>query len=110
MDTGAFLYDGDMKSVLSAPRRTAQSKGTDFVRGTSARKARKDDVFDLLDKNFDRFDRNGDLRVTWPEMRKSVADPLIQGKDDGVFELSFAEYARDFGRFSFQTTTPTTRA
>lgn len=81
MDTGAFLYDGDMKSVLSAPRRTAQSKGTDFVRGTSARKARKDDVFDLLDKNFDRFDRNGDLRVTWPEMRKSVADPLIQGKD-----------------------------
>ena len=69
-----------MKSV-------AVSKGplvahqTRFHRGESAKDVRKDDVFDLIEENFDRFDRDGNARITWSEMRKSVADPTIQGED-----------------------------
>lgn len=57
------------------------SAGATFRRGTSALAARKDDVFELIDKNFDRFDRDGNGSISWKEMRVNVADASIVGKD-----------------------------
>lgn len=69
-----------MKSVASSHGSAARLQ-TSFHRGASAKTVRKEDVFELIDKNFDRFDRDGNSRITWTEMRKSVADPSIQGED-----------------------------
>lgn len=52
-----------------------------FQRGTSADSARKADVLDIIEDNYDRFDRNGDGNITWTEMRKNIADPDFQGQD-----------------------------
>lgn len=52
-----------------------------FKRGSSARAARKEDVFDVIDANFDRFDRDQNGTISWKEMRMNVADASIKGKD-----------------------------
>ncbi len=68
-----------MKSVASSG--SSHRIHVEFRRGSSAKEARKDDVLDLIEQNFERFDRDGNDRITWSEIRKSVADPTIQGKD-----------------------------
>lgn len=52
----------------------------EFHRGQSAQRARRADVLALIDKNFSRFDRDGNGRIAWSEMRQNVADPAIQGE------------------------------
>lgn len=60
------------------------SRGTGpavFKRGQSAKEVRKIDVFDIIENNFDRFDRDKNSRISWSEVQKSVADPSIKGKE-----------------------------
>lgn len=63
------------------PSVNPQAQAPLFQRGASAQAARKDDVLELIDNNYDRFDRDGNGRITWTEMRKNVADPTITGQD-----------------------------
>lgn len=70
---------------------------------------RKDDVFDLIEKNFDRFDRDGNSRITWTEMRKSVADPSITGQDAAALATLYSlvgDYADEQGFVRKPSITP----
>ncbi len=74
-------FPGNDYSVKVQISRSHPTAAVAFRRGTSAVSARKADVFALIEKNFDRFDRDGNGGITWTEMRRNVADPNIRGKD-----------------------------
>lgn len=66
---------------MNIQRSNPTASASTFRRGTSARAARKEDVFALIGDNFARFDRDKNGSISWKEMRQNVADPSIAGKD-----------------------------
>ncbi len=46
------------------------------------------------------------VRNPWGHREPEKNGKARDGKDDGVFELTLAEYVADFGRISLQTTDP----
>lgn len=78
---------------------------SDFKRGQSAKKARELDVFDLIEANFDRFDRNGNSSISWSEIQKSVADPSIKGVDAAALATLYRLMA-DHADFNGSKRTP----
>lgn len=80
-----------------------------FHRGSPAGKARRRDPLKLIEKNFDRFDINGDGRIPWSELRRSIANPEIQGEHAAALATLYSmvsEKTDEAGRVRKFTTTP----
>lgn len=81
-----------------------------FRRGASAPDSvRKSDALDLIEQNWDRFDRDGNGSVSWKEMRANVADPTIQGKDAAALATLYSLVSDSAGDRGLIRNPPATR-
>ncbi|MCA9795692.1 MAG: hypothetical protein KC910_27980 [Candidatus Eremiobacteraeota bacterium] len=53
-------------------------------------KARAGEVFERIESGFDGWDRNGDGKLSWSEMRRAVADPANQGRQAAALGTLYA--------------------